>query len=266
MSEQFVYIGSRLDQDFQWPNVASSKSEVTDVLARLDARVRTYVVVGRHEGWSWLLESLGGMREQRRFRTRILGLSEMEHSWPIESILASRSETCVGRPPVILPNEALAEVLTDANRRDLCLGGSVDGRLGLLVVVRGDLDLLTVPLSAFDASGEGIEPDFADFEVIDHGQTLRFGIYEASFDAVLYEWDPEYRRRIGQLRREEERSFGASLRRLRLQRRLSREDFPGVSAKSIARIERGEVGRPRPDTLRKIADRLGVAPGDIQGF
>jgi len=37
-----------------------------------------------------------------------------------------------------------------------------------------------------------------------------------------------------------------------------------VSAKSLARIERGEVKRPHPAMLAKIARRLGVAPGEIE--
>ena len=58
----------------------------------------------------------------------------------------------------------------------------------------------------------------------------------------------------------------ASLRRLRLMRGLSRDDFPGVAAKTIARIERGEVERPREETLHRIAQRLGVAPADITTY
>ena len=86
------------------------------------------------------------------------------------------------------------------------------------------------------------------------------------YDAVLYEMDEDYRRRLNNERRAEDRSLGASLRRLRLQRGLSRDDFPGVSAKSIARIERGEVEKPHAGTLRKVADRLGVAVKEIESY
>ena len=134
------------------------------------------------------------------------------------------------------------------------------------MLVRGNLDLVTVPMSAFEPSGGGLAPDFARFEVTDYGQTLRFGDYEASFDAVMYEADGAYRRRLGKKRRAEERSFGAALRRLRLQRRVSRDDFPGITAKTIARIERGEVERPHTGTLETIATRLGVKPEEIETF
>ena len=36
--------------------------------------------------------------------------------------------------------------------------------------------------------------------------------------------------------------------------------------KEIARLERGEVVRPRKATLRAIADKLGVEPGDIETY
>jgi transcriptional regulator with XRE-family HTH domain len=66
---------------------------------------------------------------------------------------------------------------------------------------------------------------------------------------------------------EHDSSFGGALRRLRLQKGLTREDFePEISAKTIARIERGEVEEPREDTLKAIAKRLGVAPGEITSF
>lgn len=116
------------------------------------------------------------------------------------------------------------------------------------------------------ASGTGVKPDFNDFEVIDHGQTLRFGKYEASFDSVLYEMDPEYRRKLHKQRRGTERTFGASLRRLRIQRGLSRSEFVGLTAKAIARIERGEVEKPHAATLGIIAERLGVAVHEIESY
>jgi hypothetical protein len=71
-------------------------------------------------------------------------------------------------------------------------------------------------------------------------------------------------RRLNQERRQTERSFGASLRRLRKQRRLRRDDFSPVSSKEIARIERNEVGKPHSRTMRVIADRLGVRPEEIE--
>ena len=93
------------------------------------------------------------------------------------------------------------------------------------------------------------------------------GNYEAAADALLYEYDPEYRRRTAKQRLQEEQSFGASLRRLRKQRGLRREDFePDLSAKTIARIEQGKVKRIQQKTLQALAEHLSVPPGEIESF
>ena len=111
-------------------------------------------------------------------------------------------------------------------------------------------------------------PDFSVFTVTDYGHSVRLGAYEAASDAILYEFDSDYRRRLGRQRHQEERSFGASLRRLRKQRGLRRNDFSPLSPKTIARIEQGEVdpSRIHPRTLSLIATRLAVAPYDIETY
>ncbi len=110
------------------------------------------------------------------------------------------------------------------------------------------------------------KPDFTDFEVIDTGQTLRFGEYEAATDAILYEFDRASRQRMKKREIAADQSFGGALRRLRLQRGLTRGDFEPLSDKTIARIERGEVDKPHGDTLAMIAKKLGVEPGDIESY
>jgi hypothetical protein len=90
--------------------------------------------------------------------------------------------------------------------------------------------------------------------------------YEAATEAILYEFDRDFRMRERQRRIEMDPSFGAALRRLRIQKGVPRSGFPGISEKEVARIERGEVSRPHAATLRVIADRLGVAPAEIETF
>lgn len=166
-----------------------------------------------------------------------------------------------------LDPEELAEALHADHRADLFIGGSVDRRAQTLTLWRGNLEPLTVPFSAFPESGDGTLPNFDRFGVADYGQTIKLGDYEAAAEAVLYEFDPAYRRRIKKLRQESEQSFGASLRRLRKQRGLSREDFaPDVAAKTVARIENSEVRRVQANTLRALAKRLNVAPEEIETF
>lgn len=166
----------------------------------------------------------------------------------------------------LLPDEELTEVLNSEDREYLFIGGSVDDIDRVVVLIRGDLDRLIIPFAWFSSRESTAEPDFADFEVTDYGQTLRFGSFEVATDAILYEFDAEYRRRAKHRALDQDHSFGGALRRLRLQKGVSREDFPRVSAKEIARIERGEVERPRESTLRAIADRLGVPPEEIATY
>lgn len=166
----------------------------------------------------------------------------------------------------VLPLEELAEVFASPNRDELFIGGVVDRQDRVVVLYRGNMEPLLVPATWLEPSGNGVEPDLTDFEVTDFGQTIRFGPYEAAGDAVLYEFDPQYRRRARKRLRATDPSFGACLRRLRVQRGVRRDDFPGVSEKQIARIERGETGKPRSATLSRISDRLGVRPEEIEEY
>lgn len=161
--------------------------------------------------------------------------------------------------------DQLANVLNSDNKDDLFIGGIVDERTKTLALVRGNFERLTVPLSFFRPSGTA-KPDFRKFSIDDYGQTITFGSYEASADAILYELDSTYRREINARRRAKERSFGASLRRLRIQRGLSRGGFSGVAAKTIARLERNEVDKPHGRTLSIIAKTLKVAPDEIESY
>jgi DNA-binding Xre family transcriptional regulator len=166
-----------------------------------------------------------------------------------------------------LPPEELAEVLRSDNRAALFIGGFVDTTTKTITLWRGNLESLTVPFSAFPKSGDGTKPDFSKFAMTDYGQTIQLGTYEAAADAILYEYDPDYRRRIKKERQASEQSFGASLRRLRKQRGLSRDDFaPAVASKTVARIEQGQVKRIQQKTLQALADRLEVSPEELGSF
>jgi len=167
----------------------------------------------------------------------------------------------------MLPPDELFEALksSEEESRNLFIGGSVDPVSETLTLTRGNLDTVVVPFSMFRPSGVAT-PDWGDFEVTGYGNTIRLGTFEASADGILYEVDAAYRKRLNQKRRAEEKGFGASLRRLRIQRRLGRGQFQSISAKTIARIERGETEKPRGKTLKTLADVLNVAPEQIESF
>jgi DNA-binding XRE family transcriptional regulator len=148
---------------------------------------------------------------------------------------------------------------------DLFIGGVVDTDDKALVLYRGNLDRLVVPLDWFKARS-GARPDFAAFAVTDYGQTIQFGKYEAAADAVLYEFDAKARRRMKAREIRQDSSLGGSLRRLRMAKGLARSDFAPLAEKTIARIERGQSIDPQSETLATIAKRLGVKPNEITSY
>jgi len=202
---------------------------------------------------------------------RILGDLLMLQSPRAENLPALRTlfRNVVGEVGAfkLLPSEELAEVLLAPKdkARDVFIGGLYDPSTETLSLTRGDFETVVVPLSIFRPSGTCI-PSPTSLAVTDYGHTIKLGEYEASADAILYEADPDYRKRANAKRRQEEKGFGASLRRLRIQRHLKRTDFPGLSPKTIARIERGESGKPHGRTLRILASCLGVLPDEIETY
>lgn len=208
------------------------------------------------------LRALSCLRPRLRTSARLLMLDRSGDADYFRSIF----ERVVVAKNGFLAAEELVEVLSAPNAADLFIGGSVDAEAGVLLLFRGNLVPLVVPLGIFKTTPVGLHPDPGRFAIADYGQTVKLGDYEATADAILYEVDPDYRRRINQRRRAEEKTFGASLRRLRVQRGLRQSDFSGISEKEIGRIERGEVEQPRGETLKKIAKRLGVPADEIAEF
>jgi hypothetical protein len=161
----------------------------------------------------------------------------------------------------------LGEVLVAPNREDLFIGGTVDLKEEAIVLYRGTIDPVVVPLLWFESQGVNApKADAQAFSVCDFGQTVRLGKFEASTDTILYEFDSDYRRRRKKNLIQEEDSVGASIRRLRLRKNLRRTDFPPLTEKTIARIERGEIEKPQAHTVETIAARLGVAALDLASY
>ena len=53
-----------------------------------------------------------------------------------------------------------------------------------ITFLTGDLERITVPLSIFEP-GAKYSPDFDQFEIIDYGNAIKFGEYEACVDVIL---------------------------------------------------------------------------------
>jgi hypothetical protein len=165
-----------------------------------------------------------------------------------------------------LSKDEFVETIVMADASDRFIGGSVDLKAKALTLLRGDITAVVAPFSLFSQSGDGTAPDFARLRLLDYGRTVALGDYESSTDAVLYELDPDFRHRLRKHRQQSEKTFGASLMRLRKQRGLKRSDFAPISPKEIARLERNEVGKPRAKTLEVLASRLHARPEEIETF
>lgn len=177
-----------------------------------------------------------------------------------------RSVLAPGEGVTLLSPEELAEVMESDNPQDLFIGGTVDFEDSRVVLFRGNLETLVVPLEWFRASRSGPSPDPTRLRIDDSGQTVCLGDYEAASDAIFYEFDVEARRRMKARERASENSLGASIRRLRLQRGLSQGDFGEINAKTISRIEIGRSESPHESTLQGIAARLNVPPEELGSY
>lgn len=250
------------------PGVVYCQGQVQIAKTLRHAPARTFLVSMKQSATDDVLRSAHVC--QRR-RGTIYGLVTVEPPRP-NSVpgLAGCFRRLAGTAPnsKLLPVDELLDVLSAPTREaaSLFIAGVADMESQTLALTRGNLKTMTVPFSMFKPSGTEVPPDFAQLSLTDYGHTVRLGDYEASSDAILYEADPEYRRKVKKKLLAEEQTFGASLRRLRIQKGLSRGDFGSLSSKTIARIERNEVEKPHGETLRTIAGRLGVEPEEIESY
>jgi hypothetical protein len=248
--------------------LGSRKQVSTGVLATVEA-VQAAFVQNRQARWvaresDALVPLSVSMQSHDRWHRLLL----------LEHVTASRLEllhsifrvvVALGDGVHLLASPELEEVMLDERAEDLFIGGVVASDDRSLILYRGNLERLVVPLQWFKPSPKA-RPNLGAFSVTDYGQTIQLGDYEAAADAILYEFDPEARRRLKGRQIAQDKSFGGALRRLRLSRGLARSDFAPLAAKTIARIERGEVEAPHGQTLNTIADRLSVNPDQIKGY
>lgn len=223
----------------------------------------------RKENTLWVareLPSLGDFADvgRSRYRRDLLLLRPISETR--RAILETMFDQIVapGGAIQLLPEADLLDVLTADHPGDYVIGGVYDAKDEMLLLYRGHLKALTVPMSWFE-SNPGASPDPEEFEPIDCGQTVRLGEYEVGTDSILYAFDAEYRRRQKAKRRQLDDSFGGCLRRLRLMKGLNQNDFSSVTARTIRRIEAGQT-QPHDSTVESIAAELGVEPDEITSY
>ena len=239
--------------------VLSSKADIAEAINRRPSADSLWIALHATSA-HWLAHALAN--SSLAVRGRLLTMQEIPAE--LATLFADRFDKIALRPHSLLPVAEILAIFLRNDRDEFCIGGTIDQRAQAIICVRGDFSVISAPLSFFESS-PNVTPDFNDFEVIDHGRTLRFGKYQASFSALLYEKDSRYRRRLTRMREQSDRSFSASMRRLRKQRGLRLSDF-GMLEKTVARIERGEVKHPRKQTLARIAKMLRVAPEHIAEY
>ncbi len=205
-------------------------------------------------------------KQQAEIRKRVRIILLAEASLEIQRILeALFKEAIILSEKTSLPLNELLYVLNGKNPEFYVIGGQIDEMTQTVTLIRGNLESIVVPFSVFHPSGNEIKPDYSKFSIEDYGQTLKFGEYEASVDSILYEFDPIYRREKRKELIKKDRSFGACLRRLRLQKGIRQTDFKDIGEKELGRIEKGEV-KPRKTTLEKISKILGVSLEEIKSY
>lgn len=219
------------------------------------------VFVLLRSSYSWPLWPAGPRATRGCCRWSLRTARDIASRTPIFRVVVSADESVR-----VLPVDELAYVLGAANREDLFVGVGAAPADAAVVLYRGNLEPVIVPLMWFRTRPGGPKPDAADLGITDSSQTVRLGEYEAAADAILYEFDAAYRRRAKKREVERDDSFGGALRRLRPQKGLHRSDFDGITAKEIARIERGEVRRLHPRTVAILAKRLGVSAREIPTY
>ena len=240
-------------------NVLASKAAVAEAVNRRPPSNSLWIAL--HEvSAHWLAYALANSSVP--LRGRFLAMKEVPPE--LATLFSDTFDKIALKPHSLLPVTEILTIFLRNDRDEFCIGGTIDQSAQAIICIRGDFSVISAPLSFFEKS-PGEVPDFNDFQVIDHGRTLRFGKYQATFSALLYERDSRYRRRLNRMREQSDRSFSASMRRLRKQRGLKLSDF-GTLEKTVARIERGEVKHPRKKTLKSIAKLLRVAPEQLAEY
>jgi len=95
---------------------------------------------------------------------------------------------------VLLPHEMIdVQALPTNERKRLFISGYVDYKYHNLILFRGDGSSVVLAFDYFKKTNNITEPDFNDFNIIDYGNAIKLGEYEASTRSILIEVDLEYK-------------------------------------------------------------------------
>ena len=187
---------------------------------------------------------------------------------PRASLLAAlqamfRSVVCLAAAATLELGE-LVNAMGDSEACGRLIAAVLDVPSGVLALWRGDASSLAVPLVWFSPQIDLGGAANAIVTVRSGGRELAIGEAVFCSDDVIAAFDPDHRRRLRWRRWQQDTTLGAMVRRRRHELGLRREEFPGIDAKTVARIERGEILRPQRETLRLIAQCLGLDLDSLQ--
>lgn len=227
-----------------------------------------WLAENRKSLWSLTREALGLHPSGRTSLGTLIALTEPKPS-SLPTLSSIFARVILGHDHGryhFLPRAELLEVLGVAHPDEYFIAWAYDDESHVVNLLRGDFTSLAIPESWFTPSPTGEHPDFSDISIVDYGQALKLGAYEASGDAILYEFDARYRSRLRQYLEMHEQGFGPSLRRLRKQKGLRLSDFSPLSEKQMRRIEKGEVKRLHLKTREILSETLGVPFDEIETY
>lgn len=94
---------------------------------------------------------------------------------------------------ICVDKDVLEEILREEYPEDYAIGVSYNSYHNIVTVHRIGKDKIEIKGGWF--MRPGTSPDFEDLHIIDHGQTIRLGNFEAAVDAILWDFDEEYKLR-----------------------------------------------------------------------
>ncbi len=126
--------------------------------------------------------------------------------------------------------------------------------------------LYRVPVAMLPALRPLREEELRDIEISTSGSRIRWPEHDIdlNLDVLRAAVDPLVMREHRATYAREASHYGNAIRALREGHGLRQTDIPGITSRTIRRLERGEV-LPQSDTLRKLADAHGLTVADYMG-
>ena len=156
------------------------------------------------------------------------------------------------------------EILEAPDRRERLIGGLLDAPTATVTFWSGDLRPLVLQTDWIGQRVGTKELGAGGWRIADGGRVVEIGSSKLPAHDILCQGDVEFRRELRRRRWAADESLGGRVRVLRKKLGLRREDFPGIDAKTVARIERNEIRRPQRETLRLISQTLGLSDEQSQ--